>query len=419
MACNSAKVRSEEHVKNSAYAALTGNICESDRAKDVEQFDDILRTFTNEMNKFENRFGKIRDEEKMLAVKKLMPESLLNYRFRGTTMSYSEFIVALENIIVDKVATVPTARSRKHDTSAPMEFGMATKEDGENASQEGDQRIVDLALQAVYKGIGKGKWCFGKGQNWNEKGGKGSKDGGKNSWQKGSGKKAGKGQEKGGKGENKNMLDVCGKTGHIAAWCRKGGNKNLYVMDEDDNENVGGSAEFEEDLQAWCLLEESDNEQWQELVSRRSKQRAQKVNQASLLSVESSHSSSPKKIVEVKDKWVKVRVTMDSGAAGHVMLETMFPHVKLDRKTSPRKFVAANGEQIKDLGENIIPFKTNEGLLRCITFRSANVVKPRISMQKVVRAGVCTMDMWICLDETGPVSSWQGQRIVKPISTSL
>ena len=109
----------------------------------MEQFDDILRTFMNGMNKFENRFGK------MLAVKKLMPESLLNNRFRGTTMSYSELIVALENIIIDKVAMVPTARGRKHDTSAPMEIGMAAKEDGENASQEGDRRIIDLALQAV------------------------------------------------------------------------------------------------------------------------------------------------------------------------------------------------------------------------------------------------------------------------------
>ena len=65
----------------------------------------------------------------------------------------------------------------------------------------------------------------------------------------------------------------------------------------------------------------------------------------------------------------------------------------------------------------------------CITFRSANNVKHLISMQKVVRAGntvvlderdgtvikldvsnaVCTMDMWICLDERGPVFSWQGQ----------
>ena len=74
------------------------------------------------MNKFANKFGNIRDEEKMLAVKKLTPESLLNYRFRGTTMSYSELLVALENIITDKVAIVPTARNRKTDTSAPMEI---------------------------------------------------------------------------------------------------------------------------------------------------------------------------------------------------------------------------------------------------------------------------------------------------------
>ena len=144
------------------------NISEKDRVKDVEQIDDILRTFTNEMNKFENRCGKSRYEEKMLAVKKLMPESLLNYTFRRSAMSYSELIVA--NIIIDEVVTVPTATNKKHDTSAPMEIGMAAKEDGENASQEGDQRIMDIALQAVFKGTGKGKWGFGKGQSWNEKG---------------------------------------------------------------------------------------------------------------------------------------------------------------------------------------------------------------------------------------------------------
>ena len=26
-----------------------------------------------------------------------------------------------------------------------------------------------------------------------------------------------------------------------------------------------------------------------------------------------------------------------------------------------------------------------------------------------VNYGVCTMDVWVCLDETGPVFSWQGQ----------
>ena len=66
-------------------------------------------------------------------------------------MSYSELLTSLENIIIDKAATVPTARNRKTDTSAPMEIGTAAKEDGESASEEEDERIVDLALEAVYK----------------------------------------------------------------------------------------------------------------------------------------------------------------------------------------------------------------------------------------------------------------------------
>ena len=41
---------------------------------------------------------------------------------------------------------------------------MAAKDDGESAREEGDQIIVNLALQAVYKGTGTGKWSFGKGQ---------------------------------------------------------------------------------------------------------------------------------------------------------------------------------------------------------------------------------------------------------------
>ena len=49
---------------------------------------------------------------------------------------------------------------------------------------------------------------------------------------------------------------------------------------------------------------------------------------------------------------------MDSVAAGHVMLDAMFPFAKLERKTSPKRCVAANGKQIRDLGEENIPFKT-------------------------------------------------------------
>ena len=127
---------------------------------------------------------------------------------------------------------------------------------------------------------------------------------------------------------------------------------------------------------------------------------------------------------------MKFKITMDSRAAGHVMPETMFPRVNLERKTSPKKFVAANGEQISDLSEKKILFKTNEGIQRCILLRSSSVVKPFISMQNVVRAGnVVVLDErnahirnirdgttikldanngLVCTDDTGPVFQLAG-----------
>ena len=65
----------------------------------------------------------------------------------------------------------------------------------------------------------------------------------------------------------------------------------MYAIDEDDSENLEEALDNEEDLRAWCLSEESENEQWQEAISRRDKQKVKKSNQASLLSVEHSHSS--------------------------------------------------------------------------------------------------------------------------------
>ena len=74
------------------------------------------------------------------------------------------------------------------------------------------------------------------------------------------GKQGSKGQENGGKGENR-VCWTCGKTGHVAALCRNGGNKNLYAIDE--NENIEQTLDNDEELQSWCLVEEGENEQWQ------------------------------------------------------------------------------------------------------------------------------------------------------------
>ena len=127
---------------------------------------------------------------------------------------------------------------------------------------------------------------------------------------------------------------------------------------------------------------------------------------------------------------------MDTGAAGHVVLAEMFPRVDLERTRTKKKLAAAKGEMIKDLGEKTKPFKSVEGEHRCMKIRSASVVKLLMLMRKVVQAGnvvvlvdqkphvrnnrdgtvikldvnngVYTMDIWVCLDESCLVFSWEG-----------
>ena len=116
----------------------------------MEQFDDFLKNFINETNKYEGRFGTVRDEEKTLAVKRLIPESLLNFRFRGTTLPYKEMLLALENIIMGKVTTHSVSRVQKIDTSTLMEIGMAAGTNGEEAFEERYGKTSELAVQAVF-----------------------------------------------------------------------------------------------------------------------------------------------------------------------------------------------------------------------------------------------------------------------------
>ena len=56
-------------------------------------------------------------------------------------MSYEELLIALENIVVNKVTTFSTGMSKTADTSAPMEMGMAVGSSDEEAIEE---------VQAVY-----------------------------------------------------------------------------------------------------------------------------------------------------------------------------------------------------------------------------------------------------------------------------
>ena len=82
--------------------------------------------------------GKSETKKKTLAVNKLMPESLQNYRFCGTTLPYEELLIALEKNIMDKVTTHPLFKVKKFDTSAPMETAGT---DGQETFEEGYGKI--------------------------------------------------------------------------------------------------------------------------------------------------------------------------------------------------------------------------------------------------------------------------------------
>ena len=110
----------------------------------------------------------------------------------------------------------------------------------------------------------------------------------KNSWQKGSGKKGGKGQNKSSK---RTLCSVVSEE-----------KQQKTYIDEDRSETIEEPLDNDDELQRWCLLEESKNERKQKVISRRDKQKVKKANHASLLSVENNQNSSLMKFIRVKDR---------------------------------------------------------------------------------------------------------------------
>ena len=82
-------------------------------------------------------------------------------------MPYEELLIALENVVKDKVTTHSVSKVKKTGTSEPMEIGMAGGTDGEEAFEKGYGKTSELAVQAVDKGTGgKGGCKRRKGPSW-------------------------------------------------------------------------------------------------------------------------------------------------------------------------------------------------------------------------------------------------------------
>ena len=143
-------------------------------------------------------------------------------------------------------------------------------------------------------------------------------------------------------------------------------------------------------------------------------------------------------IEEVRGNWVRISAGIDSCAANTVIPIDMFPELptKQTEKTG-KDFTCANGGKIKNEGEKIIPFHTNEGEKKSVRAQRTKVTRmmliaaSRLStagyqvqldsdnpcMRKRaagkvtkmrVKNGIYLMDLWIDTTLTGPVFSRQG-----------
>ena len=90
----------------------------------------------------------------------------------------------------------------------------------------------------------------------------------------------------------------------LESWTR-----SLNAVEENRGDISEEVREDEDELHAWCLLEESENVQWQEVARKKPKLKTKKFAHESLLSVENNSCPSPRKVVEVKDNWVNIRAT--------------------------------------------------------------------------------------------------------------
>jgi hypothetical protein len=88
--------------------------------------------------------------------------------------------------------------------------------------------------------------------------------------------------------------------------------------------------------------------------------------------------------------WRKVKGVMDSGATESVAPPSMCPNYRVQESEGSRegqKYAVANGEEIENLGEQILDIITNKGVETQVTYQSADVSRPLNSVSEICDAG--------------------------------
>ena len=88
--------------------------------------------------------------------------------------------------------------------------------------------------------------------------------------------------------------------------------------------------------------------------------------------------------------WRRVTVTVDSGSADHVAPEEEFGTTPLEESEGSKKgrrYIAANGQKVPNLGQRVVKMATDDGLPLQVRWQVTKVVKPLLSVSKLTSNG--------------------------------
>ena len=121
----------------------------------------------------------------------------------------------------------------------------------------------------------------------------------------------------------------------------------------------------------------------------------------------------------MKTPTIKIEATIDSGASHSVAPPEAVPNVPIHESAGSRRgqhYVAAGGETIPNVGEQVIKFSTSEGKKASLKWQCAPISKPLVSVGNICDAGheiTCNKDGGRIVDlKSGVVTKFRRQRNV-------
>ena len=351
----------------------------------LEQLHHSIENLKELITRYENRSGKVLDDDiKFTSLQSMCPKDLRSHiemnvsRIKTFSELKSEIVAYLE--ARDLVAPGHGAGTQNTGV-VPMDvgslgaLGKGSKGKGGKGGKGGK----------CGKGKGKGKeskekiQCYKCGK-WGSHYAKDCRGGSAGPGKGNSGQGGGKGGKNGGKGKNyqpyNGYCGSCGNWGHSSANCwSKGKGKGARSLSAEESAQqqpaqpappgLGGLA-----LSSVSAIDEVKKTTTQEKMLRM-------IN------------SLPQYALDPSEMYHDV-YTIDSGAAISALPRNRYPDYEVDAgpdSSYGTKYLAANGETVKDEGIKVPIIQTEAGLVRGLQFSVYNVHKPLVSLAKIRETG--------------------------------